>query len=195
MRHHRSRRLGSWSISMETATVQAHVPECQFSTFASPEKTNTLRVGYSGLVGLFARALNISFYLKCSAGGASISSRITYHLAVNEHRAPAFRLISTLMDGASSISAKTEEAGLAPDGESIKRLFLYCWHKLRRVYQEGKGSPRDTDLYGASLIHFLHTNTLSAADTGYVSIPYQSVNTWSQASFLQIYSMELISCI
>ncbi len=140
---------------METAAVRAHEPGYQFSAFSSPDKTNVLRVGlrgYAGLVGLFAKALNISFSVKYGAGGVSMGPEITYHPVVDENRAPAFRLIETLRQGTIAVVRNTEARSTLRD-ESFERLFYYCWHKLRRAYQHGKGSPQDIDLRGQSLIH------------------------------------------
>ncbi|KAL2159562.1 hypothetical protein VTH06DRAFT_2131 [Thermothelomyces fergusii] len=141
------------TVSSEMSAEQQHLPDCRYARRPGAEQTRTMAVGYTGLRRLLKTAVRVSFSMRTGAGGWSISPSFSYYPTVDTSRAPAFRMITLLLDCAES------SLGLPPFFEKLTKIVLA---KVFELLETGKASPRAVDSKNKSLLHHM-ANLISVA--------------------------------
>lgn len=138
---------GSFSFSLDT-TIEQHLPGCP-ATQVIPVKYRRQKVSltYVGLQSLLHSAIQLSFMVRSGAGGWSLGSNFTYYPLVDSESAPAFKMLSLIMNSYHSHRESSLEY-VTWVGKFIPSVVS----AILRLFRAKKASPRAVDAQNRSLV-------------------------------------------
>ncbi|KAI8628988.1 hypothetical protein F5Y19DRAFT_435768 [Xylariaceae sp. FL1651] len=137
---------GYFAFSYETSNTKKHLPSCPFSRIDGEMQATRFTVEYRGLRKLFQTAVGLSFVNTHGAGGRNISPGFAHYPIVDEHTAPAFRVITL------AYTMLTFNF-YSCDSEIVVKAVQCCYNTVLTLYSERKASPLDISSTGESLMH------------------------------------------
>jgi hypothetical protein len=129
----RYKRWGWVEIYKDIIHFEAHLPTCAFSQITNTFEQN-VGMRYTGLTWLLNKAVHITLSMKSGAGGMNISPRFTYFATVNQHKAPAFRVISWIDLFLKEIRLE----GIKVSENQLRYLINAGLVKIGKLFREGK---------------------------------------------------------
>lgn len=144
---------GPLAISLET-TTQGHLSGCPAAQVTGMERNQKVGLRYTGLKWFLDSAVQFSFAMKSGAGGWSISPNFTYHPTVDSKTAPAFRILTLLMEPQNRVSRDAEIA-LSTHRARWQMFSALALAKLIKLFRTGKASPLAVNSRNENLIHHM----------------------------------------
>ncbi|KAK7934584.1 hypothetical protein PG985_000079 [Apiospora marii] len=152
----RQRRLRKWGPLLafdEIETIDLHRPDCEFSPFATGDRSRKLGISYAGMRVIASWAIAYSFSASSGAGGCSIMPSFTYYPTVDKRTSPIFRIIALLfgvLDLVEGLDGMIEG--------SQQRFAEICTSRISQLIKDQKASPLDVDSENNTLISTLVSN-------------------------------------
>ncbi|EXA31907.1 hypothetical protein FOVG_16787 [Fusarium oxysporum f. sp. pisi HDV247] len=155
-RRHRQRKNASWgslSLSHETITEQ-HAPGCPATqAISEPDRTQKFALTYVGLRALLNSAIQFSFTIRSGAGGWSLGPNFTYYPIVDPESAPAFRMLSLLLQSRYYSWDGFKDGGLLGDRAWREELVPSVVSSILSLFRAKQASPRAVDDQNQSLVY------------------------------------------
>lgn len=150
-RRHFSRRQTQWGpfqVYREDDVRNAHLPDCEMSSFVPRNGRYSLNLEFAGLRHLLKKAVGVSLSISFGAGGSSLGQNLTVRNTVDSNTAPAFQILDTL-----------EQALFHTNGEGRRLLWpefiKLAIGKLVECFREGCAMPTDFDDFNETPMHYV----------------------------------------
>lgn len=136
--------FGSFYLRDNIVTSKPHEEECPVYV-ANLKSSRRRTLSLTGIIKSVNSAIIVTFCAKTGAGGLSVSPSLTYFGVVNGNKAPAFRVLNSLLGVASYDTPKAHTL----------LYFKPVLRKLQEVFSLGRARPTDVDQHGWSLLHLM----------------------------------------
>ncbi len=134
------------SLFYSKERYETHLPQCPFYT--SPQQFRKLGARFHSVGYLLSTAILATVSISTGASSFSITPHLSFK-AVVPFNSAAFALFSR-----DNYRKSRLHSGCATPGEFLDSIMP----NLRRLFAEGRASPRDVNEFGQSLLHVKSTN-------------------------------------